>query len=197
MSRRLISILAFLVLLAVPLTYNACSLADFRFAGDGGTQSAGSTGGNPMLPMSVAPFTPARTYQACLDAIDFRLFDGTIIPYPISAREITISHAGTDLGQLDIPDGNYEKIYFYFRKNCAPSATLPAGASFIITNSNGTFGTAGDVRLAFYGTFTLPDPQDRSLVLGMDLIVNELESVTSNAEVQTKAQAQGGSMVLQ
>jgi hypothetical protein len=98
--------------------------------------------------------------------------------------EVTVSNAGTSLGTISVPEGEYRRIEFDLESNCA------SGKSLQLTNANGTFSTNERITIKFSGVFNAD--ADGVLNLGVQNILDALNSYTAPASLRDTAEAVSG-----
>lgn len=89
------------------------------------------------------------------DSIDFEI------------GEVVIDPQGTDLGDIQVPEGTYSRIEFDLDNDCV------SGKSIQVTNLNGSFSTDEEVTIKFDGNFIVKD--GIQIVLPLAEIVNALD----------------------
>ena len=174
------------LLLAIVTSHNGCSSSR-------GTKIEGtSTTGNPMTTLKVAPYTFANGQSGnglvfCTNKIILAPTDIHAPPVEVSfsnPAELPVPQAGTSLGSLFIPSGNYSQATLELSDVCG------SGKSLGLTNGNGTFQTARTVPLGFAGQATVG--VSSTITFDLQAIVDELETVNSDSQVVASATANSG-----
>ncbi len=98
--------------------------------------------------------------------------------------EVLVSSAGAVLGGITIPEGTYRRIEFDLDSSCA------SGKSIQLTNGNGTFSSVDRITIKFSGNFTAS--ADGALTLGVQTILNQLNSYNAPATLKTTAESISG-----
>jgi hypothetical protein len=176
----------------IPFAYNACSAT--RFEGiTQSTKESGSTAGNPMTMMKVAPYAPDRVHYACVDAIVFReIVDGPEQLVRFVPRVIKFIPSGTDLGELGLPRGSFVQVDMLLSPSCGNEMPV-ANQSVVISNSRGTFSSEAAIEVKFYGNFVSPDPGGRKLVLDINALASNWERVTNGTDIAPLSEQTEGS----
>ncbi|MEZ4873404.1 MAG: hypothetical protein R2827_14435 [Bdellovibrionales bacterium] len=106
----------------------------------------------------------------------------------LSLGEITLSATGTNLGLVSVPYGTYSRVEFDLEKDCVDTIT---SNSVEVTNGNGSFFTEDRITIKFEGTFVVGSSSN-VLNLGVQAIVDALDSVSANEQIKTQAEAVSG-----
>ena len=101
--------------------------------------------------------------------------------------EVTLSSAGSTLGELSVPTGNYFRIELDFSResNCSSNESVR------ITNSNGTFGTQDGMTVKFNGAFA--HDGSNTIVLNLQSLMNAWNVVTNDNQIKDQAESVSGS----
>lgn len=176
------------VLLLTLLTLAACA------------PSSGTSTGNPMVDLKMNSYNSTLAVEkSTIDALSLNSLkfcfkrlrfkqtasSATSENHNFYLGEVTISSLGTDLSAVSLPVGTYSRIEFDLDSSC------PSGKSIELTNSNGSFSTDQTITIRFDGTFVHSN-LDETLNLNIQQIVSSLNTVTSNSDVRTKAEAANG-----
>jgi hypothetical protein len=129
--------------------------------------------------------------QMCFKRLRFKAVDeNTTDPATNSGNvdfqigEITISAAGASLGTVQVPAGTYRRIEFDLDPSCA------SGKSLQVINANGSFSTTQSITIKFSGSFDAN--ADGTLTLGVQTILNQLNSYNAPADLKVTAEAISG-----
>ena len=161
----------------------------------------GTTTGNPKAPVSLS-FSPynasakatgsiqpmaVASLVMCFDRLRFKTADigGSEEEIDVYLGEVTLSPAGTNLADIEVPHGTYERIEFDLDDKCA------SGRSVQVQNGNGFFFTNENMTIRFEGTFTA-DEASGNLELFIQNIVSALNTVSSNSQIRSKAEGASG-----
>lgn len=162
----------------------------------------GTTTGNPKAPVSLrfAPYDASAKASSgfqpmavaslvmCLERLRFKTasIGGDEEDIDVYLGEVTLSPSGTDLPDIEVPYGTYERIEFDLDEDCA------SGRSLQVQNGNGFFFSTDNITIRFEGNFTA-DEASASLELFIQNIVSALNTVASNSQVRSKAEGASGS----
>ena len=170
----------------------------------------GTTTGNPLITIELSGYTSmssklsefasgkvgalaVSSLTLCFKRLRFKL-DGESTDSDTSLDEdnidlelgeVNITGSTQELTSVEIPAGTYKRVEFDLEDDCT------SGKSIQVTNGSGSFSTTSRVTIIFEGTFTVSDSDD---VLSMSIqnIVDELDAVTADNQVQTRAEAASG-----
>ena len=98
--------------------------------------------------------------------------------------EVIVSNAGASLGAIAVPKGVYHRIEFDLEPSCA------SGLSMQLTNANGAFTSNERITVKFSGTFTAN--ADGALTLGVQTILNQLNTFNAGTTLKVHAEAVSG-----
>lgn len=162
----------------------------------------GTTTGNPQVKIQFASYTAASWFELvpsaqaavssltmCFKRLRFKTDSNdtstTSGNVDITPGEITISSTGTDLVTVSVPSETYRRVEFDLNSDCA------SGKSVQLTNGSGAFSTSDGMTIKFEGTFEAEDSEE-TLVLGLQAIVGQLDTVTASSQIRDKAEAASG-----
>lgn len=97
---------------------------------------------------------------------------------------VTLSPAGTSLGNINLGQGTYTRVEFDLDHNCSFGAIE-------VTNSAGTFRTPETTTLKFEGTFNMLTT-NKTLALGIQNIIGALDTVTNSDDIKDAVEAATG-----
>lgn len=102
--------------------------------------------------------------------------------------EVTLSSSGTELTTISVPEGVYERIEFDLEKDCN-------GYSVFVDNGHvsAPFQTDDRITIKFTGSFTVENTEN-SLLLGIQNIMNALDTATDDSELKTLAEGASGTI---
>lgn len=100
--------------------------------------------------------------------------------------EVNISSGSTALGIITLPEGNYTRLEFDLENSCA------SGKSIDLVNTNGSFSSTERITIKFEGNFTAN--ADGTLTLGVQQILNALNSYNGAGSLRTAAESIGGAL---
>lgn len=126
--------------------------------------------------------------KMCIKRLRFKPAGGSasLSNVDLSLGEIDISPAGTDVIEVNVPAGTYERVEFTVDDHCG------AGRSVAVQNAQGTFATDEGMTIRFDGNFTVTG-ETQSLVLNIQAIAIAMNAVTNNNEIRNRAEAASGS----
>ena len=108
--------------------------------------------------------------------------------------EKSISGSGTTLGNITLPAGTYTRVEFDLEDD---GQGCSSGNSVSLTNGSGSFSTDDRITVKFDGTFTLSNT-DATLALGLQSIIDALDTVTSDEDsdtgIKAKTESANGSL---
>jgi hypothetical protein len=99
--------------------------------------------------------------------------------------EKIIDAAGTSLGQISIPTGEYKRIEFDLEPECA-------GLSVDLSNSNGSYTSTERITLKFEGLFTVEG--DAEINLNVQTILDGLNSYNGSVSLRDAIEGISGSI---
>lgn len=117
------------------------------------------------------------------DSLDPTLDDDNI---DFNLGQVSVSSAGTYLGDIVLPAGEYTRLEFDLESDCA------GGYSLMVTNNNGTFSTTDRITIKFEGLFTADS--DGTLTLAVQDILNALNSFNGSERLKDAAEAISGNL---
>lgn len=163
----------------------------------------GTTTGNPVVTLKVAPYSPSfaswfslitPAYAAvsdlklCFKRLRFKpTYDGQSdgdsgdsTNFDFEIGEITLSSAGSTLGSITLPAGTYRRIEFDLHDQCA------SGKSVQVANSQAgsPFSTNSSITIKFEGTFAA-EGSEQTLSLQFQSLVSALNTVTSDGLIKS------------
>ena len=119
----------------------------------------------------------------CLKRVGFETDNQPIPDIDLSSSgDITVSGAGTVLGQIQLPIGAYQHIKFKLDNTCL------SGKSVQLVNSNGSFSTTDSITMEFSGSLTEKGIRG-TLALGVQSVVTALLSVTDGSQIKSKIES--------
>ncbi len=98
-----------------------------------------------------------------------------------SPGEVSIATTSTELGDVTVPAGTYERIEFDLEKDCPGGVS---GKSISFTNASGSFSSQDRISIKFEGTFEAA-LSGQQVTLGIQAIVDALNSVTADAQIKS------------
>jgi hypothetical protein len=101
--------------------------------------------------------------------------------------EISLNPSGTDLTMLQVPQGTYRRLEMDLDSSCS------SGQSVQLTNSAGSFQSNDSISIRFEGEITITSTSS-DLPLAIQAIINQMKTITSNAEVKTKMESVAGGL---
>ncbi|MCM2276451.1 MAG: hypothetical protein NDJ89_00050 [Oligoflexia bacterium] len=101
--------------------------------------------------------------------------------------EKTLSVNGSNLGSVTVAAGTYRRIEFDFDDHCGFGASV-----YLINSSGGPYLTNDTISMKFEETFTITE--DSTVALNPQLIIGELDGVTSGSEIKSKMLAKSGTI---
>jgi hypothetical protein len=170
------------------------------------TPDGGTATGNPLVDLKIEAYNSTLVSRKtdiqplgidsltlCFKRLRFKQSEESSNPDPSADNDnlnfylgdVTISNLGTDLKGVLLPLGTYSRVEFDLDSSCS------SGKSIQLTNATGSFSTSQDITIKFEGTFTRISSGQ---VLGLDIqkIVSSLNSVTSDSDIRSKAEASSG-----
>jgi hypothetical protein len=163
----------------------------------------GTTTGNPVVTLKVAPYSPSfaswfslitpahaavSDLKLCFKRLRFKpSYDGQSdgdsgdsTNFDFEIGEVTLSSAGSTLGSITLPAGTYRRIEFDLHDQCT------SGKSVQVTNSQSgsPFSTNNTITIKFEGTFAAAG-SEQTLTLQFQSLVSALDTVTSDALIKT------------
>ncbi|MEZ4873402.1 MAG: hypothetical protein R2827_14425 [Bdellovibrionales bacterium] len=100
--------------------------------------------------------------------------------------EVSVTSAGTSLGTVVIPEGEYVRLEFDLESDCA------GGYSLLVSNDNGTYSTTDRITIKFEGSFTANS--DGTLTLAVQDILNGLNAYAGVGGLKDAAEAISGTL---
>lgn len=101
-----------------------------------------------------------------------------------SLGELDISSGATALGTIQLPEGNYSRVEFDLENTCA------SGKSMQLTNASGSYSSTERITIKFEGSFSAN--ADGTLTLGVQQILNQLNSYNGGGSLKTSAESISG-----
>ncbi|MCM2350917.1 MAG: hypothetical protein NDI69_12920 [Bacteriovoracaceae bacterium] len=98
---------------------------------------------------------------------------------------VTLSDAGTSLGNVSVPAGTYYRIEFDLESDCN-------GSSASLTNDFGVYNTNSRITIKFEGTFIVDGSE--SLVLGVQDILNGANAYNGVGDLKDALESISGSL---
>ncbi len=156
----------------------------------------GTTTGSYVVSFSSYSRSNVSALKFCVKRIRFKTDGETTSGDPSSDEdnidfdlgEVTIDSSGSNLSSVSVPQGTYKRVEIDLEDHCA------SGKSLQITNGNGTFSTTQRISVKFEGTFTAEKSAEGALELGIQLIINALDTVTNNSEIRDQAESVSGTL---
>ena len=164
----------------------------------GCSQSGGTSTGNPLINIRVSSYSALSVMTVnqvvfCFKRLRFKQpgestdsdssIDSDNIDFFIGEK--TLNTSGDNLGAVNVPPGQYERIEFDLEDDCT------SGKSVRVTNNAGTFSTSDRITIKFSGTINIST--DRDIDLNIQNLINALDTVTADNQIKTKLEAAGGS----
>lgn len=165
----------------------------------------GTTSGNPSINMQFAPYNSIAFYEQlrnfffipsayasvsslkfCFKRLRLKTSNsdaGDDVELELGKR--TISSGGTELGNVKVPAGKYERIEFDLEKECEDSND----GSVELVNDNGTFHTDDRMTIKFEGEF---DTDDDDLIMDVQVFINALENVNNEEDIKAELENLSG-----
>jgi len=165
------------------------------------TSCGGTTTGNPVVTLKVAPYSPSfaswfnlitpahaavSDLKLCFKRLRFKptydgQSDGTSgdsTNFDFEIGEVTLSSAGNTLGSITLPAGTYRRIEFDLHDQCGKSVQVAN------TQSGSPFSTNDTITIKFEGTFAA-EGSEQTLSLQFQSMVTALDTVTSDGGIKT------------
>lgn len=101
---------------------------------------------------------------------------------------VTLNPAGASLGDVRVPTGTYERVEFDLSDDCGTNSSVDLVVDAV------TYSTDDSISIRFDGDFTVND-DSQVLQLGLQAIINQLDTVTNDNEIKTKAEAASGDVL--
>jgi hypothetical protein len=169
----------------------------------GCSQQEGTTTGNPIVSISLSGHVSSASMKVstlavssltyCFKRLRFKLDGETTDADPsvdednvdLDLGEVTITGSEQDLVAVEVPPGTYKRVEFDLEDHCT------SGKSLQVTNGSGSFSTDERITIKFEGTFVVSE-SDVELPISMQAIIDELDAVTADNQVKTRAEAASG-----
>jgi hypothetical protein len=170
--------------------------------------SQGTSTGNPLVSLKFDAFNSSLAVQKvsdvgastvsnltmCFKRLRFKTASETTNPDPTQDSDnidfylgdVSISSLGTNLEDVHLPAGTYERIEFDLDDDC------PSGKSVQLTNSHGTYSTTDRMTIKFEGTF-VHNGSNAELGLEIQQIVSALNTVNNANDIKDTAEGVDGS----
>ncbi len=164
--------------------------------------SCGTTTGNPQVRLQFASYTASSlldyliapayasvsSLKLCFKRLRFKANStgsaGTG-DVDLQLGEVTIASAGTSLTTVEVAIGVYRRIEFDLEDQCASARSVQ------LQNGSGSFSTSDRMTIKFDGTFTA-DAAEETLVLGIQALVSQMDTVTADSQIKDRAEAAAG-----
>ncbi len=157
--------------------------------------SQGTSTGNPLVALQFKSFNAlsadrigsltVSSLKMCFKRLRFKPVSGLDENIDITLEEMTIVAAGNLVTTASVPPGTYSRVEFDLDPHCASAKSVQ------VTNSNGAFANNQTITIRFDGMLVLSI--SRNLDLNFQAIIDALNTVTSDANIKTKAESIGGS----
>ncbi|MCB0367224.1 MAG: hypothetical protein H6624_08515 [Bdellovibrionaceae bacterium] len=177
--------------------------------------AGGTTSGNPVVEVNLDTYSPVPTAKPgasiasmatpfnvsslvmCFKRLRFKTENETTNGDPtqdddnidLELGEVVLSPSGTSLTSVSVPKGIYTRVEFDLEKDCADGTS---GNSLQVTNGSGLLTTDERITIKFEGIFTV-DESSEILNLGIQNIINALDTATAGNELKNKAEGASGS----
>ena len=178
---------------------------------DLGAGSGGTSTGNPIVQLKFSSFNEAQANKVknlnnleaesvnslfmCFKRLRFKKVDSDTDSNPeldednidIELGEIEVSPTGTNITSVSIEEGTYTRIEFDLENDCI------SGKSVQLENSQGSFNTDDRITIKFDGQFNA-NAGNQILSLGIQNLIDALDSVNDNSEIKTKLESVSGDL---
>ncbi|MCB0385332.1 MAG: hypothetical protein KDD43_08050 [Bdellovibrionales bacterium] len=177
--------------------------------------AGGTTSGNPVVEVNLDSYSPTPTAKPslitqqgispfavnsivmCFKRLRFKMENESTNGDPtqdednidLELGEVALSPSGTSLTNVSVPKGIYSRVEFDLEKDCSVGTS---GNSLQVTNGSGLLTTEERITIKFEGIFTV-DESSEILNLGIQNIINALDTATSGVELKSKAEGASGS----
>lgn len=137
----------------------------------------------------IAPaYAASSNIKFCFKRLRLKSDLGNAPEYDLNIGERLIDAYRTPLGNVNLPEGRYNRIEFDLEPNCAAGGSKP---SVSLENDFGTFSTSSEVEIRFEGNFEVEKGKD--LELNISPMLEALNTVQSNATIASKLENAVGS----
>ena len=160
----------------------------------GCANSNGTSTGNPVVAVQFKSFTALAMSQVgtlnvtnlkmCFKRLRFKPVSGLVDNIDLLLDEVTVVSSGTMITAVNVPPGTYSRVEFDLDTHCA------SGKSVQVTTGTSTYTSIDTMTIRFDGNLVLTGSQN--LDLNIQLIVNALKNVASNADIKVKAESVSG-----
>lgn len=164
-----------------------------------GGSGEGTTTGNPIVQVKIASFTAlhfdtlaVNELRMCFKRLRFKKASSSSSDEDLDLNLglVTINPSGNNLTTVSIPSGTYDRVEFDLEEECSNTTNEP---SLYVDNgrSGSPFQTDDRISIRFEGTFVV-DESVEVLELGIQAIVDSLDSATSNSNLKDRAENASG-----
>jgi hypothetical protein len=170
-------LIGFLFLCGLILPYQNCGRVNFKSL-EGGGHGLPHPGAQTHLYFQ--SYTNDLNIEICPAKLLATNSEGTLFEYELSSEPLKLSQKGTPMETIGIEAGSYQKVQVVLEPKCAAH-------SLSLTNGNGFFESSNNISLTFTGEITVS--HNRSLVLELQPLIDELNTVGNSTEILVKSEA--------
>lgn len=136
-------------------------------------------------------YAAVSTLRLCFKRVRFKLtdsddFGGDDENVDFFIGEVDLGTSGYDLGSVEVPARDYQRIEFDLEPSCA------SGKSLDLVNDQGSFSTSDRITIKFSGNFKAQD--GAVLRLSPQKIINALNSYTGGSRLKDTAESISGTL---